>query len=246
MLKFFRRIRHKLLVENKFSRYLLYAVGEIMLVVIGILIALQINNWNENQKQRHRQVDMINALILDLNAKMEENIGDLAIGERIMVKAEKALGALGSGASVDTADVKMLLRNMAADDWRYMTSTPTYNSIINSGLWQQLPDTLAKGLQFIYDHKSNGLKVCFEKHSEYATHCRLNYLAPYTLLDMDQDPMAMSLKIAEDPNAFRTHLTTFMSGVYRLIEKNASSRDAIEKQIPALVSYRDDLSKGLE
>jgi uncharacterized protein (UPF0216 family) len=50
MIKFFRKIRQKLLSENKFSKYLIYAVGEIILVVIGILIALQINTWNENKK----------------------------------------------------------------------------------------------------------------------------------------------------------------------------------------------------
>lgn len=50
MIKFFRRIRQQLLSENKFSKYLLYAIGEIVLVVIGILIALQINNWNEGRK----------------------------------------------------------------------------------------------------------------------------------------------------------------------------------------------------
>ncbi|MFT4847526.1 MAG: hypothetical protein ACI83B_000045 [Sediminicola sp.] len=49
MIKFFRKIRQRLLTENKFSKYLIYAIGEIILVVIGILIALQINNWNENR-----------------------------------------------------------------------------------------------------------------------------------------------------------------------------------------------------
>ena len=58
MIKFFRKIRQKLLSENKFSRYLIYAIGEIVLVVFGILIALQINNWNEKQKQK-KQLDSI-------------------------------------------------------------------------------------------------------------------------------------------------------------------------------------------
>lgn len=49
MIKFFRQIRQKLLTDNKFSKYLLYALGEIFLVVIGILIALSINNWNQNR-----------------------------------------------------------------------------------------------------------------------------------------------------------------------------------------------------
>ena len=55
MIKFFRKIRQKLLAKNKFSKYLIYAIGEIVLVVIGILIALQINNWNEQQKTKSNQ-----------------------------------------------------------------------------------------------------------------------------------------------------------------------------------------------
>jgi hypothetical protein len=50
MIKFFRKIRQNLLMENKTGKYLKYAIGEIVLVVIGILIALQINNWNESRK----------------------------------------------------------------------------------------------------------------------------------------------------------------------------------------------------
>ncbi len=49
-MKVFRKIRQKLLAESKFSKYLVYAIGEIVLVVIGILIALQINNWNQTRK----------------------------------------------------------------------------------------------------------------------------------------------------------------------------------------------------
>lgn len=52
MIKLFRRIRQQLLSEGKTSKYFKYAIGEIVLVVIGILIALQINNWNEKQKEK--------------------------------------------------------------------------------------------------------------------------------------------------------------------------------------------------
>lgn len=55
MIKFFRKIRLQLLTENKFNKYLIYAIGEIILVVIGILIALQINNYNENKKERKKE-----------------------------------------------------------------------------------------------------------------------------------------------------------------------------------------------
>ncbi len=51
MINFFRKIRQNLLARNKFSQYLLYGVGEVILVVIGIMIALQINNWNTNKQE---------------------------------------------------------------------------------------------------------------------------------------------------------------------------------------------------
>ena len=51
MIKFFRKIRHRLIADKSFGKYLLYAIGEIILVVIGILIALQLNNWNAHKKQ---------------------------------------------------------------------------------------------------------------------------------------------------------------------------------------------------
>jgi len=55
MIKFFRKIRQNLLMENKTGKYLKYAIGEIILVVIGILIALNINNWNENRKNAEKE-----------------------------------------------------------------------------------------------------------------------------------------------------------------------------------------------
>ena len=66
MIKFFRKIRQKMLTENKFSKYLLYAIGEIVLVVIGILIALQINNWNESNKLKKEETLYLERLIIDL------------------------------------------------------------------------------------------------------------------------------------------------------------------------------------
>ncbi len=59
MIKFFRRIRQKLLSENKFSKYLLYAIGEIVLVVIGILIALQINTWNNDRLKKDQEQEYL-------------------------------------------------------------------------------------------------------------------------------------------------------------------------------------------
>ncbi len=58
----FKNIRRKLAAENKTAAYLRYAVGEILLVVIGILIALQVNNWNENRKQENSKLQLMRAI----------------------------------------------------------------------------------------------------------------------------------------------------------------------------------------
>ncbi|MEN2281318.1 DUF6090 family protein [Algoriphagus sp. SE2] len=67
MIKFFRKIRQQMLTENKVSKYLVYAIGEIVLVVIGILIALQINNWNESRKSRVVEIELLKTIKTDLD-----------------------------------------------------------------------------------------------------------------------------------------------------------------------------------
>ncbi|WP_422860313.1 DUF6090 family protein [Flagellimonas sp. S174] len=65
MLRFFKKVRQGLLREGKISKYLLYAFGEIILVVLGILIALQINNWNEKRKTTEKQEKLLSSLLSD-------------------------------------------------------------------------------------------------------------------------------------------------------------------------------------
>ncbi|MFK5879162.1 MAG: DUF6090 family protein [Flavobacteriaceae bacterium] len=72
MIKYFRKIRQRLLTENKFSKYLLYAIGEILLVVIGILIALQINNQNDIRKARIKEIHYLKNIKTDLKINIFE------------------------------------------------------------------------------------------------------------------------------------------------------------------------------
>ena len=67
MIKFFRKIRQNLLSEGKTGKYFKYAIGEIVLVVIGILIALSINNWNESRKNLKTKINYIESFKRDLS-----------------------------------------------------------------------------------------------------------------------------------------------------------------------------------
>ena len=73
MLSLFRKIRQKLIRENQVSRYLIYAVGEIFLVVVGILIALQINNWNEEQ----HQAKLERRILMEIDSNLSEDMIDV-------------------------------------------------------------------------------------------------------------------------------------------------------------------------
>ena len=66
MIKFFRKIRYNLMSENKTGKYLKYALGEILLVMIGILLALQVNNWSDTQKSIAYERKMLMEVIEDL------------------------------------------------------------------------------------------------------------------------------------------------------------------------------------
>lgn len=89
MLRFFRQIRKNLMEQNKTRSYLLYAFGEILLVVIGILIALQINNWNEYRTQQSISNEAIQSLKTELlEAKsLLENV--VNYNSQILIESEK-------------------------------------------------------------------------------------------------------------------------------------------------------------
>ncbi|WP_179345513.1 DUF6090 family protein [Winogradskyella ursingii] len=90
MLKFFRHIRRRLIGDNRFSKYLLYAIGEIILVVIGILIALSINNWNETRKNNLTESDYYCRLLEDFELD-RQNIMRLSDESDYKIKISKAL-----------------------------------------------------------------------------------------------------------------------------------------------------------
>ncbi|RIV68393.1 DUF6090 family protein [Flagellimonas aequoris] len=85
MIRFFRTIRQRLLAQNRFTKYLVYATGEIVLVVIGILIALQINNWNEERKRKENYQATIEQIYNGLELETQQlnfNIAGLYLQQR--------------------------------------------------------------------------------------------------------------------------------------------------------------------
>ena len=110
MIKVFRKIRQKLLIENRFKKYLLYAIGEIVLVIIGILIALQINNWNEQNKIERDLETSLKAM----TDEVEENIQFLSKEKKSFEARIERIKKLKNN-KANTKDLEELLYYIAQD-----------------------------------------------------------------------------------------------------------------------------------
>ena len=89
MIKFFRNIRQNLLSEGKTSKYLKYAIGEIVLVVIGILIALQLNTWNAQRIQENEIRATYERVLEEINSTREQVLQKTTMFDSILIARNK-------------------------------------------------------------------------------------------------------------------------------------------------------------
>jgi len=155
MINLFRKLRLKLLAENRFSKYLIYAVGEIVLVVIGILIALSINNWNERKKSTVKINSLLTALTNDLaqDTSLIKNRIPF-INEHYQLNETLRQRVAGETATVDT--LINIARYEFNPNWKEQLSynTNAYNSLIETGLLEEIPETLKTEIKTFYSKKS--------------------------------------------------------------------------------------------
>jgi hypothetical protein len=133
MINFFRKIRQQLLTENKFSKYLIYAIGEIVLVVIGILIALQVNNWNEERKESKQKAIILTNLKSDFEADISR-IGNVInfLDER-RIRASLLLGYLRNlPIEIDSVNTLLLIDRVSVL-FNYRPTLATYKEIKGAG-----------------------------------------------------------------------------------------------------------------
>ncbi len=169
MLKFFRKIRQKLLSENKIrkpaspaGRYLIYAIGEILLVVIGILIALQINNANQSKNDRSFELKMLrdvrNDLVNDIN--YVKNISG-------WIKCSEFAGQMlinSNDANIDSLFATYSDFLMNGNNISLETRKGAYNALINSGFEKISNDTLRSSLVRLYDFEQVNVEKSIDRN----------------------------------------------------------------------------------
>mgnify|MGYP005995307761 CR=1 FL=1 len=148
MIKFFRNIRKQLLGEGKTGRYFKYAIGEIVLVVIGILLALQINNVNESKKTRIFELKMLSEI-------RNEIVLDTAYFKMIKNRAQRlANGAMGLTQYYDVENppidsLEKHARNIVG--YQFMYRKGAYEALKATGIDKVSNDSLRITLTNLYD-----------------------------------------------------------------------------------------------
>lgn len=157
MIKFFRKIRQRLLTgktENptsdrtsKFGRYLIYAIGEIILVVIGILIALSINNWNDSRKKNNLKVNYIESLKRDLSSDIDYFKIQIEADSTDLAKMHSYSKRLSN--SLTTKDTLIQIARyefLPFTDVNNVLNLSTYNSLITTGDINVFDKTISESL----------------------------------------------------------------------------------------------------
>ena len=159
MLKFFRRVRLKLIDEGNQKRYLVYAIGEILLVMIGILLALQVNNWNEGRKNYKGET----IALMELRNEFDSNYKSFL---RVLDRKKKAqeglyayLSLLSDDSRTTTQKAKIERGKVAIVSWD--PGNAVLNSLLNTGNIEYIKNDSLKYLL----HDWNRVIYGFDEHA---------------------------------------------------------------------------------
>lgn len=197
MIKLFRNSRKKLLDKNKTQRYLKYAIGEIFLVVIGILIALQINTWNENRKAANEEHKILTALQSDFQVS-KTRIENVMVQQKRVLDYSKILIEIHESENehnyeyFDThLDSLDLLIGYGTSFYRAEPVTGAYNALISAGKVDLIKN---ENLRHLLAQFSSEIESGFEDHN----------IAMDLLIILTNQISDITLKLAN--KKFRNHL----------------------------------------
>jgi hypothetical protein len=161
MIQFFRKIRRRLLTENrpavtqqragKVSKYLLYALGEIALVMIGILLALQVNNWNESQKDFRQEQILIKQLTEEYESSIIQLENKISQRDRLMLQSKELLELAASQTQITSDSLSKKFATFLQDP----TFDPIENDLFSSGKIRLIKND---SLKVLLSHWSSDLK----------------------------------------------------------------------------------------
>jgi hypothetical protein len=159
MINFFRQIRQGLLSENRISKYLLYAVGEITLVMIGILLALQVDNWNENRNLAKKEITNLKELQKNLKSDLTNQLIPGSEYYKSSVDAYNILQSnfLKAPQSIPEDSIRVLFYAMVIP-WKLAFNTVTFDKLSAMGIDLISNDTIRENISQLYGYKYRIIK----------------------------------------------------------------------------------------
>tara|TARA_R110002073_G_scaffold126764_2_gene271792 strand:- start:8830 stop:9582 length:753 start_codon:yes stop_codon:yes gene_type:complete len=162
MIKFFRQIRKSLLSEGKTGKYLKYAIGEIILVVIGIVIALQINNWNENRKQNIEEYKILVSLKNEIINNQEQLITIIKNHKFVFEKVNE----LSSLMHPNPKEIKLEKLDTLMFAMLYIPKFDPITTVLSSNKLEGIKDEKLKtqiaSWKYIYDDYEYSIKITYD------------------------------------------------------------------------------------
>ncbi|GGG32207.1 DUF6090 family protein [Bizionia arctica] len=204
MIKFFRKIRQNMIRDNKVGKYLFYAIGEIVLVVIGILIALAINNNNEKQKTRAKELNYLSGIKSDINLNLIELKTYITTRETSVSSAENMLEFFNNKKEV-TPD-KFNFNSLNVQIWYpFKKNDNTYQELINSGNLAIISNDSIKDI--LINSQLGYKQITFlETHMQYDFE---NYIYPiyFSTTDLESDISNYTFQVSNGTDGVRTELS---------------------------------------
>ena len=234
MIKFFRKIRYDLMEKNKTGKYLKYAFGEIVLVVIGILIALSINNWNEDRKSKR----VANEIFRNLQNSLVQDSTEV---QRIIKSHNKSLevqtALIIKEANQEPIDFEEnnldeLIEDITVGVFSFFPKTGIYNSIVsNNGMDLLKSKEIKASLINLYDHQ-------YERYANMDATIENKY--HYQLIPVITKKIGYVSKVNEnpDPLLFKENYKELVSecrNVYGILTSNRDLLIEISKEINELL-----------
>ena len=173
MIGLFRRIRRKLANENRFLQYSRYAIGEIVLVMVGILLALQVNNWNINRAEKTTEIKYLKNIKIDLKKDMVNIDRTLKFRRAKLIATQKVIENINGLPIENLTELTKNIMNTLYTE-RFQPSNITYNDLVSSGSLKLISNDSIKLLllelsllyqnnEFYIEHESSGYEEYLSK-----------------------------------------------------------------------------------
>ncbi|MEM5564760.1 DUF6090 family protein [Psychroserpens sp. AS72] len=249
MIKFFRKIRQKMLTENKFGKYLTYAIGEIILVVIGILIALSINNWNEDRQATHLAKEIYLNLLTSLEQDsitvqktIERNMIGLEVLRKI-IPLEKNTELL----ELNEENLNNYLMVFGNTGRSFIPKSGVYNLLTSNNGFDLIKSDKIKSLLInLYDYQYKAYED-LDSQIDNKYHNELGSVIREKIGQVVEFAPELTIAQSTTPELFEKHyfeLASEARDIYGMLSFNKNNLIHIEQSINELISLiRDEIKK---